>query len=100
MGSLGRILFRPEVGIAPAVNQLDGELDIGTRSQQTALDQSIHAELPGDVDRGQIAAPVALCRLPGRHSKARDLREFGDQDVLQTVGVIGLFRIARQVAQR
>ena len=100
MGSLARIPLRPEMFVAPAVYQLDSHFDPVAFPQQAAFDDRVHAQLPRDIRCGQLAVPVADRRLPGRHPQTSNLRELRDQDVLETVDVIVLFRVTGQVVQR
>ena len=99
VGRLARITFRPDVFVCPASDELDRHLDNAAHAQHTALDQGVHTQFVSDVLQRQLAVTVAFCRLPRRHPQPTYLRKLGNQDVLQTLGVISLLRVTGQVAQ-
>ena len=100
VGGLARMALCPKMCIALAVNQLDSHLDLIAFPQQASHDQRVHAQLASNVGRGEFAVAIAFRGLPRRDSYPGELRKLSNQEVLEAVDVVVLFRVTGQVIER
>ena len=94
------ITFRPEMFVVRSANQLHIHVHGVGDFLYAALQQIRHAQLPADVAQIVRRAFVFLGRSPRDDLERCDLRQTGQDFVLDAVGKIGVIGIAAEVLKR
>jgi hypothetical protein len=91
--------FRPEMGAALGVNELDIDPHPATRALNTALEHVANVQFAADPFHIAASALVVEGGVARDHEGARNAREIGGQALGDAIDEIVLLRVAGQVGQ-
>jgi hypothetical protein len=93
------VFLAPDRMVGGRIDELGHDPNPVAGAHDRALDERVHAQLPGDLRDGLLRLLVPHRGSPGDHAQRIDLPEIGDQSVGHAVGEILLPGISREVRQ-